>query len=257
MVCQRGTPLNADRSRARLSGMEPTRRAAIFLNGGYDPKHAQFYVQACARALVICADGGIRAFDWLMQGAAWAKPHLVVGDCDSMTPADRERWESRGAAFVTAYDERADKEDYTDGQLALHIAVREGCSEFVFYGAFPPPNGSDHDHFLGNLMLLPEARHLAGERQGFCAAIRSPREDIRECVDALMLRRVGDGINRVSLIPFAGEARVRSSDGLRWRLDGMTLPVHRANALRNEMTADAARIELEPDSPPMFVVHNW
>ncbi|MDA1193431.1 MAG: thiamine diphosphokinase [Candidatus Poribacteria bacterium] len=240
--------------------MTHRRFTAIFLNGFYDERSPSFYAEICRRetAFLSCADGALRVWDWLEAvGEKVPFPSVVVGDFDSMDTKTRARWEGRGAMIDGAFDRRTDK-DFTDGQLALYAALDAGCREVVICGGLPNPTEYDHDHFLGNLFLLAEAHERVG---GDALSIRfaEPRESIYLVHDELTIHRVGDGLNRVSFLPFGGEGGVASSEGLRWQLRDFTLPTTRANALRNEFSTDApsATITLRGDSAPVLAIHNW
>lgn len=235
--------------------------AALFLNGFYDDRYPEFY-ESYARApetFRICADGALTVWeDWRGRFGDDVAPDLVVGDFDSLTGEERRLWESRGVAFDTTWDGVTDKDD-TDGQLALSAAVNAGCVRFDIIGALPKPEGGDTDHLFGNLFLLAEARARAGAHPDFAAHLRDPRQTVVLVADRIALARRGSGLNRISLVPFGGTARVRRSEGVRWRLDGLALGMERANALRNEFLPDAktCAVELEPDSNPVIVFHNW
>jgi thiamine pyrophosphokinase len=242
--------------------MAVSSRAAVFLNGFYDTRRPDFYAAAFGRGDVfaVCADGGLFVYSWIngLLSASFA-PDLVVGDSDSLDTSERRAWESRGVRFATVVDERAAKEDYTDGQLALYAALGAGHAQLDIYGALPTSGCYDHDHFLGNLLLLVEAYAIAGERPAFSARISDPYQAISLCRQGLTLTRQDEGRNRVSLLPWGGPALVRHSEGLRWALRDFALATTRANAVRNEFLPDAqdVRIELYEGSAPVLVVQNW
>jgi thiamine pyrophosphokinase len=235
--------------------------AALFLDGFYDDRYPNFYITA-ARApetFRVCADGALSVWEgWRERFGDHVAPDLVVGDFDSLADEERALWESRGVVFDTTWAGITDKDD-TDGQLALRAALNVGCVRFEFFGSLPKPGDYDVDHFFGNLFLLSEARARVGERTGFAARLRDPRQSVTLVANRIVIAREGKNLNRVSLIPFGGVARVRRSEGLRWCLDRMTLGTERANALRNEFLPDVAfcSVELETDSAPVVVVHNW
>lgn len=237
------------------------RKAALFLNGFYDDRYPDFYrsVVCSSEVFRVCADGALNVWErWRKQFGEEASPDRVVGDFDSLDAKTRRRWERRGVLFDTKWNGITDKDD-TDGQLALHAAKEAGCVQFEVFGALPKPNDYNVDHFLGNLFLLSEAWALRGTHPDFFARLSDPRQSIYFVVDRLVLERNGNACNRVSLIPFGGETHLHHSEGLKWRLDGLKLTPHRANALRNEFEPDATFciIELKPDSAPVVVVHNW
>lgn len=236
-------------------------RAALFLNGFYDERYPDFYrsVVCSSEVFRVCADGALNVWErWRKQFGEDALPDLVVGDFDSLDAQTRRRWERRGVIFDTKWDGITDKDD-TDGQLAFRAAKEAGCVRFEVFGALPKPDDYNVDHFLGNLFLLSEAWALLGTHPDFSARLCDPRQSIYFVVDRLVLEREGNKGNRVSLIPFGGEASLRRSEGLRWRLDGLKLGSYRANALRNEFETDVTfcLIELEPGSAPVVVIHNW
>ncbi|GIX07039.1 MAG: hypothetical protein KatS3mg115_1442 [Candidatus Poribacteria bacterium] len=230
-------------------------RAAIFLNGEYEPEHLAFYRRAAERpnVLIICADG---ALEWWNEWLGDLTPHWAVGDFDSLSPATRRRWEERGTRFDSVVEPQRAKEDYTDGELALYAAAREGCLRAELYGAFPRRGEFQRDHFLGNLYLLAEAITLNPPLEAILCA---PRERVYCCREEIVLRREGTEINRVSLLPLFGAGRIVLSEGLRWSLNGLRLDPFRPNALRNEFLpgADRVLLRLEEGSPPVLVVHNW
>jgi len=236
-------------------------KAALFLNGFYDDRYPKFYERVVRASDVfrVCADGALSVWErWREQFGEEVAPHVVVGDFDSLSDEERRRWESRGVSFDTTWEGVTDKDD-TDGQLALRTALRAGCVQFEIFGALPKPGEYDTDHFLGNLFLLREAHERVGTHPDYAMRLRDPRQSILLLVGRIALEREGSGLNRLSLIPFGGVARVRRSEGLRWRLDGMTLRTDRANALRNEFESGAlsCTVELEVDSAPVILVHNW
>lgn len=224
-------------------------RAALFLNGRYDLSARAFYERSAQQCGAICvfADGGARVLNWLDPTPNDA---LIIGDFDSI---NLSKLKNRGALIDYQWERQIDK-DLTDGQLALHAALEHQPRQIDIHGAFPRQDAFDHDHFLGNLLLLREAHDAGAE-----ARLSEPKEAVYLCVDKLSLRREGSGLNRVSFLPFAGEARVCRTEGLRWPLLNFSLSNRRANALRNEYLPDAdhVRVQLEERSAPVYVVHNW
>ena len=227
-------------------------RAALFLNGRYDLSRRSFYLQSSRQPRTLCvfADGGAAALRWLEPPPERA---LLIGDFDSADRSALERAAQAGAAVERAWDGRTDK-DMTDGQLALQAALRQGCRQIDIHGAAPRSDAYDRDHYLGNLLLLSEAH-----AHGADARLSEPKEAVYRCARLLTLRREGAGLNRVSVLPLAGEAHVLRSEGLRWELRRFDLSAARANGLRNEFLpdAEAAQIQMGESSPPALVFHNW
>jgi thiamine pyrophosphokinase len=87
---------------------------------------------------IICVDGAAGP-----ARALGIKPDWLVGDMDSIKPADRTYMEQAGVLFKTFPKHK----DYTDTQLALTLAAEEGAGKLVIWGG----TGSRLDHTLSNI----------------------------------------------------------------------------------------------------------
>lgn len=87
---------------------------------------------------VVCVDGGAKRARELCIIPDW-----VVGDMDSISENDRKYMEEAGVCFEVHPPEK----DFTDTQLALELAEREGGREIVVWGG----TGSRLDHNLSNI----------------------------------------------------------------------------------------------------------
>lgn len=117
-------------------------RRALVLGGGElgDAARVRAHLAHIAFDLVICADSGLEH-----AAPLGVVPTHIVGDFDSLP----DGWERlAGAAAVHRFP--ADK-DYTDMELAVDLAIKEGATDLVIAGA----TGGRLDHMLGNIMLLP------------------------------------------------------------------------------------------------------
>jgi thiamine pyrophosphokinase len=92
--------------------------------------------------LVVAADGGAAA-----ARALGLTVDVLVGDADSIAPAESERLAAAGVAVEAALVDK----DETDTELALLAALRRGATEITVLGAF---GGERLDHELANLALL-------------------------------------------------------------------------------------------------------
>lgn len=95
--------------------------------------------------MLICADGGLRRARRL-----GLRPHVVIGDFDSVSPALRA-WAGRQGARIVPHPVEKDK---TDTELALEFAVAAGARAVELFGAL----GGRLDHELANVSLLLRAR---------------------------------------------------------------------------------------------------
>lgn len=172
--------------------------------------------------LVIAADGGAaRAL------AAGVRPHVVVGDMDSLAPDALHALRHAGAEILTF----PARKDETDLELALLEAVRRGAGDIVIVGAL----GGRLDHTLGNVYLLtmPQLRGrlvrlVDGREEAFIvwkrAEIRGARGDT------------------VSLIPLTPEVRGVETEGLEYPLRGESLFMGPGRGISNVMLGPAARV---------------
>ena len=195
--------------------------AVVFLDGTYEDA-AYYRAWAEAAGLVIAADGGAR---FLL--AAGFKPDLVVGDFDSLPPADAERLAGRGVPAVR----HPTRKDETDGELAVDEALRRGAGEVVLAGAL-----GALDHTLGHLAIT---RRLAA--RGVAARIASPRLCARVLVAPAVVTLDARPRTRVSLVPLGADATV-TLEGFDYPLARGVLPADACLGLGNFVAAEGARI---------------
>jgi thiamine pyrophosphokinase len=198
-------------------------RAVLFVNGEMrDPAVVKEMLQPSD--YLVCVDGGLRHLKSL-----GLKPHLVIGDLDSITAAEVLELE-RDRVRIQRYP--VDK-DETDLELALLAALTEGYRSIRLVAAL----GGRLDQTLGNLFLLtrPEltgcdVRMEDGVEEAF---IIRTRETI--------LGRPGD---IVSLLPLAGDVAGIVTGGLRYPLHGETLWFDRTRGVSNYMLENQAFVEV-------------
>ena len=200
------------------------KRAIIFANGEVMDHVA---VRACLRSgdWLIAADGGLRHMRVL-----GLTPHLLIGDMDSVDPAERAALEQQGVHLLV---HPADKNE-TDLELALVHAQAQGARDLLVVGAF----GGRLDQTLANIALLalPELRQCT-------TRLTDGRTDAVLVRDTLLLHgNVGDG---VSLLPLGQEARGVRTTGLRYAVHGETLQAYRSRGISNEMIAPVAEVALD------------
>jgi thiamine pyrophosphokinase len=113
--------------------------AYIVLNGNLSKGISGF--KPSKKDLVICADGG----------AVFARkqniiPHIIIGDCDSIPNETKEYFEKKCVAFLKYPREK----DFTDSELAVEYALKNGAQKLVIYGLF----GDRIDHMISNIYHL-------------------------------------------------------------------------------------------------------
>lgn len=208
---------------------------AVVLAGG-DPLPAAVLPAAAdaldAAGLVIAADGGLAHAARLGRTV-----DAVVGDLDSVDPADLSAAEAAGARVHRHPPEK----DATDLALALdHVLARA-------LGAGPGRrvdvtvvggHGGRADHLLGNALLLGSDRYAPLRLRALWgdAVLRVVR-------DAAVLDGAPDAL--VSLLALHGPALGVRTEGLRFPLDGAALRPGSSLGLSNRMTGTTARVALD------------
>ena len=91
--------------------------------------------------LIICADGGAK---YLYKSDI--VPDMIVGDLDSLDEMYIDYYNKLNVQFHKYSSEK----DYTDTELAVDYAIKEGAKELILLGS----TGTRLDHTLANIMLL-------------------------------------------------------------------------------------------------------
>ncbi|MHB0980956.1 MAG: thiamine diphosphokinase [Thermoleophilia bacterium] len=177
---------------------------------------------ACAD-LLIAADGGADSL-----AAAGFRPHLLVGDFDSIDEGTRATLEAAGIETLILPVAK----DETDTEVALRLAVERGAQRITVYGALGGPR---LDHMVAVLLLLtaewlaPVDVRLVDERhemllaKGDCEIEGAP----------------GDLVSLLPLSPVVEDIR---TEGLLYPLRGEPLRQGAARGVSNELLGTRARI---------------
>jgi thiamine pyrophosphokinase len=173
---------------------------------------------------VICADDGLSH-----AGALGFSPDKVVGDFDSVSPSLLSQYEGKGTAFEK-YPSRKDK---TDTQIAVDEALNIGADEiWIVAGA-----GTRLDHSYANLMLLSGIAE-SGRKAFLLNQYNLIFPILQEAEIA------GEPGQVVSFLPFGGDVRVISSEGLSYPLDGLSLTMTDPVGVSNVMVSDKAFVRI-------------
>jgi thiamine pyrophosphokinase len=179
--------------------VSPTQsRTIIFANGQLtDPAAARAVIRPTDR--LIAADGGLHHLAAL---GLW--PHVLIGDLDSVAPAQAAAAAAAGARL----EQFPPRKDQTDLELAVRLAAAEGAADIWIFGAL----GARWDQTLANLLLLahPDFR-----------ALRLRLVDGAQQIYLIQDRTVIDGQpgDTVSLIALNGIADGVTTEGLEYPLD--------------------------------------
>ena len=200
-------------------------RALVFCNGEFSPESVP---ELEADDLIICADGGLEH-----ALALGIKPHVVLGDFDSLTGDLRRRLEEGDPGLGAVYQYPVEK-DTTDGQIAVEYAAGRGVREIWLLGGL----GGRLDHALGNVFLGAVASFAGVLRvlgRGASAAIlKGPGR----------LEVAGGVGDRVSLLPITESCTGVAVNGLYYPLKGETLYRGDTRGLSNELVSCTGWVEL-------------
>ncbi len=198
----------------------------IYIVGGSPAASRPFGFYPGARDRVIAADRGAA------HARAWGWPvHLLVGDLDSLSPADAA---ALAAAGVPIQHVPAEKDD-TDLELALAHALAEDVQPIVICGVL----GGRSDHLLANVLLLARP-DLAGRDIVLADGAETIRLLIAPESDGTPahLALSGAAGDLLTLLPLGADAEGVSTVGLYYPLRAETLYEGRARGVSN-VFADA------------------
>ena len=179
--------------------------------------------------LIIAADSGAERL-----AAIGIQPHLLIGDFDSLDPAELFRLRAAGVEVV----EHPAPQQRTDADVALELALRRGATSVIVLGAL---GGARIDHTLGNLSLLshPSLREIPIWAVDGWSALTILRGDgVRET------HFHGHPGDYVSIIPLSARVKGVTAVGLKWPLDNAVLERGQVQAVSNELISDRAMIQI-------------
>lgn len=204
-------------------------REVVVLAGGDPPTTEQVAVWRAALSAtppvtVIAADGGL----------ALAHPlglpvDLIVGDLDSVAPADLDAAQRAGARI----EQHPVDKDATDLALALRAATSAGAEAVTVVGG----GGGRADHELAVWLLLADPSHGHLRLRWW-----SPRA-VTDVVHPHRTCHLDGTVGELcSLIPVHGPAEGVHTSGLRFPLDGEDLPAGTSRGVSNQLSAAHATV---------------
>jgi thiamine pyrophosphokinase len=176
-------------------------------------------VESLQGATTVCADGAARAF--LAHGVL---PNLVVGDFDSLTPAELDALERGGSRIVRHPAEK----DETDGELALDAALGLKPTTLEILGL----DGGRADMMYFNLSLLRDPR--LEKIPTTCVFCDQSRGYLVTASSAVELETpIG---TTLSLLPLLDSVSVTELSGVRWPLENQEISSASARTVSNRVT---------------------
>jgi thiamine pyrophosphokinase len=213
----------------------PVGRTIIFANGLLtDPASARAAMGAADR--LIAADGGLHHL--LALGL---RPHVLIGDLDSVEPAEAQTTEVSG----TRIERFPPRKDQTDLELAVRLACAEGATDILIFGAL----GARWDQTLANLLLLahPDFRPVR------LRLVDGAQQIYLIQGQAVIEGRPGD---TVSLISLQGDAHGVTTHGLEYPLDRGSLAFGSTLGVSNVLLGSQARVTVEEGLVACVVIGN-
>ena len=200
-------------------------RTFIFANGVLNPPlpAVSTFTQG---DWIIAADGG--ASHCVRLGLT---PHTLIGDFDSLAPADIEALIQAGAEIIR----HPAHKDETDLELAILHAIQKGSGEIVVYAAL----GARMDMTLANLMLLthPAIKHIR-------LSLVDGNQEIRILHSGEEIHLHGEPGDTVSLIPFSPITTMITTQALEYPLSEGTLTLGSPRGVSNVMLGETCHISL-------------
>lgn len=188
-----------------------------------------------ADRLLICCDGGARHL-----AVAGITPDILLGDMDSIAPAQLADYESRE---VKIFRHPSDK-DFTDTALALDYALTLKPQAIEIWGA----QGGRLDHALANLFLLLRGREAGVKMRlmdEYCEAFIPDGEAIFKDAAGCL----------VSLLALSPDVEGVTLHGFLYPLRDETLIMSESRGVSNIIARDPAGISIR--SGNLLVIRYW
>ncbi|MGU3473280.1 thiamine diphosphokinase [Paenibacillus sp. D51F] len=158
------------------------------------------------------------------------KPHLSLGDFDSVSPEERHDIQA-GSLELASFDP-VDK-NYTDTELAFRRGLDLKPSSLLLLGA----TGSRLDHTIANVHLLRSAAV-----QGISASIEDAANRVRVLPPGSTLAISRSRFEHISLLPLSLRVTGINLIGFRYPLTDATLDLGQSLGISNALAAEAGTV---------------
>ncbi|MFC5450779.1 thiamine diphosphokinase [Paenibacillus aestuarii] len=158
------------------------------------------------------------------------KPHMALGDFDSVKEEEKDRIRAASQAFM---DCDPIYKDLTDTEMAFEWALAQQPSHIVLLGAL----GTRFDHSLANVHLLRK-----GLEQGVTCKIVDASNEI--IVIHQKTRILRGRYTHVSLLPLSLEVTGITLHGFQYPLHQATLQIGQSLGISNVLLEESGLIEL-------------
>jgi thiamine pyrophosphokinase len=204
----------------------------IFANGDF----SSVAISKTLNQIIIAADGGAR--HCIEIGVI---PQFVVGDFDSLSQEELTFLKSNGAELI----KYSTQKDQTDLELAVKLAINQGCDDFSVYGAF----GGRWDMTFANILLLASPNFT-----GIHFKIIGADTTAYILRSGETLKFQSQPGTTVSIMPIGGPAIGITYNGLKWPLENEILPFGTPKGVSNQTTQNVSEIFLKEGIILIFVI---
>ena len=189
-----------------------------------DAAFFQKQVQSPDSCLLIACDGGARHL-----AAAGLRPDILIGDMDSLAPAQLADYERQGIKIMT----HPAQKDYTDTALALDYAWGLQPQSVDIWGAL----GGRTDHTLANIHLL-----IKGKEKGIPTRLM---DEYGEMFVADLETTLTDAVGcLVSLIAMSFVVKGITLKGFQYHLSDEDLSMSESRGISNVVVSSPASIRV-------------
>ena len=180
----------------------------IFAGGEISYGFIETYIKKNQADRVIAVDGGLAVVNQL--GIC---PTHIVGDFDTVDITLLEKYQSEKQIEIRKFQP---KKDWTDGQIAIELALELGSTKITLFGA----TGKRLDHLLGNLHLLYMA-----EQGGACCEILDSYNRVRllRANQHYRIEKKTQFGKYISLLPFTDQVEGITLVGFQYPLTDFTM----------------------------------
>lgn len=205
------------------------KKCKIF-TGGAPVFGASFVKEDFDGCLIIAADSGCTQIERLAQYGIAVLPDILLGDMDSF---DKEN--ALNAFPDARFFEFPPEKDYTDTQLALSVAVENGCTDIEIIGG----TGNRADHYLANLALL---RKCAND--GIKLSINDGKNKIMYCKSGSVYTENDGRFKYFSILPDGGNLSGVYIKGAKYPLENADIDRDIPISVSNEITDKKCEISV-------------
>jgi len=203
-----------------------TNKAVIVLNGELKGNKKEYEKLIGEKdVLFVAADGGAL----LLEGIGFL-PDVIIGDFDSLTKAQYQRYEKMGVKII----KYPVGKNETDGELALQYCQERGFNNIIIIGFA----GGRLDQQLANIFLLEYAF-----RNGMMAFIKEPGLEMGIIEkEKVFFQKIGAGL---SLIPLDEKVSGVTITGCKYLLEAGNLLRYKTKGISNIIEQEKAVINVE------------